>query len=105
MVGGFVQYQEIRVPSGETREGQSTSFASRKHSNAPEHVLASEQKAREMASRFRVVHPTRDLHRVEDRFIAAQLELSLREERDARRRRGLHVPLERGETADERAHQ
>ena len=52
-----------------------------------------------MAASFGVSHAARDLHRVEDRLLSAQLQLRLRKETDPRGRGRLHITFERGGTA------
>ena len=71
VIGRLVQYEEIGVARRESGQSQSASLAAGQDADALEHVLASEEKAREMAPRFGVVHAARDLHRVEHRFVSA----------------------------------
>ena len=90
---------------GKPGQCEATSLSARQHSDALEDVLASEEKARQMVASLGVVHSAGHLHRVEHGVVATQLKLRLREETHARGRRGLNETLERGEIADERAHQ
>ena len=105
MVRRLVQYEKIRVPCGESGESQSTSLSAAQHADALEHVLSFEEESGEMVASFGVGHSARELHRVEHGVVTGQLELSLCQKREARGRGRLHVALERGEIANEGAHE
>src|SRR5438445_6183230 len=105
MVCRFVQYKKIRVARGESGKCQSTAFSAAEDADALEHVFPPEEETREMAAGFRVSHAARELHRVEHGVVTGQLELSLREEGDARGWRRLHIAFERGEIADQSPHE
>src|SRR5207247_6348035 len=91
----FVQYEEIRVTRGETRQGKAAALSAAQHADALEYVFSSKQKARQVITSLGIGHSACQLHRVEHRVVTGQLELSLREERDTRGRRRLYVAVER----------
>ena len=105
VVRRFVQYEEIRVTRGETRQGKAAALSAAQHADALEYIFSSKQEARQVITSLGIGHSARQLHRVEHGVVTGQLELSLCQKCDARGRGRLHVSLERGEIANEGAHE
>ena len=105
VVRRLIEHEEIRLARGKARQREARALAAREHPDRAENLVAAEQEPREEIASVLFVESGRFAKRVDDRRVAGQLGLRLREERDPRRRCARDVPVERRELAHQRAHE